>query len=368
MTDTYSSDGGRKPNLPQTDVPSFPISQAIRVARAIADELGKQPSSPLHVAAAMSIKPTTGRFRTITVSSIAYGLTEGGARSDTISLTPLGRRVVAPTMDGDDAAATREAVMKPRVTREFLERYDNGKWPKPQIGRNVLEELGVPTEQSERALELVHEDAEFVGFLTPINGDEFVDLGGGGSVVSLRTTDPAVDLGDDLAKDGDATPMIESSRLPVVPAASENRRVFITHGKNREIVEQIKTILSFGNFEAVVATENHTNAKPVPDKVLDDMRSCAAGIVHVGTEQVLFDAEGNEHRVINPNVLIEIGAAMARYGRRFILLVEKGTTLPSNLQGLYEVRYEGKELDHAATMALLEAFNAFKTDSSGQAA
>jgi Predicted nucleotide-binding protein containing TIR-like domain len=38
----------------------------------------------------------------------------------------------------------------------------------------------------------------------------------------------------------------------------------------------------------------------------------------------------------NSNVLIEIGAAMALYDRNFILLVEEGTKLPSNLQGLYE--------------------------------
>ena len=65
--------------------------------------------------------------------------------------------------------------------------------------------------------------------------------------------------------------------------------------------------------------------------------------------------------MLNANVLIEIGAAMALFGRKFILLVEKGVTLPSNLQGLYEVRFEGSKLDYEATMKLLKAFNDFKT-------
>ena len=64
--------------------------------------------------------------------------------------------------------------------------------------------------------------------------------------------------------------------------------------------------------------------------------------------------------MLNQNVLIEIGAAMALYGRRFILLVEEGTKLPSNLLGLYEVRYEGGKLDYEATMKLLKAFNDFR--------
>lgn len=39
-------------------------------------------------------------------------------------MTDLGRRIVAPTVEGDDIAATREALMRQRVVREFLERYD----------------------------------------------------------------------------------------------------------------------------------------------------------------------------------------------------------------------------------------------------
>jgi predicted nucleotide-binding protein len=93
---------------------------------------------------------------------------------------------------------------------------------------------------------------------------------------------------------------------------------------------------------------------------MDDMRSCAAAIIHVGTEMKLLDDGGKEHRSLNENVLIEIGAAMALYKRNFILLVERGLTLPSNLQGLNEVRYDGDRLDYEATMKLLKAFNDFR--------
>jgi predicted nucleotide-binding protein len=151
---------------------------------------------------------------------------------------------------------------------------------------------------------------------------------------------------------------------PLPPSAAQvkppSNRVFITHGRNKEIVAQIKELLSFGNFQPVISVEHETVSKPVPDKVMDEMRSCSAAIVHVGTEMKVLDAEGKEHRILNPNVLIEIGACMALYGRRFILLVERGVTLPSNLQGLYEVRYEGTTLDYEATMKLLKAFNDFK--------
>ena len=90
------------------------------------------------------------------------------------------------------------------------------------------------------------------------------------------------------------------------------------------------------------------------------MRSCGAAIIHVDAEQKLIDQEAKAHIIINPNVLIEIGAAMALYGRRYILLVRESVELPSNLQGLYEVRYKGDSLDGDATIKLLEAINDIK--------
>jgi hypothetical protein len=51
---------------------------------------------------------------------------------------------------------------------------------------------------------------------------------------------------------------------------------------------------------------------------------------------------------------------MALYGGNFILLVQKGVHLPSNLQGLYRCEYEGETLDYDATMKLLKAFNQFR--------
>jgi predicted nucleotide-binding protein len=147
--------------------------------------------------------------------------------------------------------------------------------------------------------------------------------------------------------------------VPEKPQPRGNR-VFITHGKNKKILDQVKEIVAYGKFEPVVAQEHETAAKPVPEKVMDDMRSCQAAVIHVGSEGALRDKDGKEYPQLNGNVLIEIGAAMALYGKQFILLVEEGVKLPSNLQGLYECRYQGNELSGEATMKLLKAFNTFQ--------
>ena len=142
----------------------------------------------------------------------------------------------------------------------------------------------------------------------------------------------------------------------------QKKRVFVAHGKNTSFLEPIKKLLEFGELQPVISTEQQTVSQPVPDKVLKDMRSCGGAIIHVEGDRVLLDANAREHIVLNENVLIEIGAAMALYGRRFILLVKTGVRLPSNLQGLYEVRCDGDNLDGTATIRLLEAINDMKNN------
>src|SRR5205814_1243307 len=88
--------------LSQADVPSRGLDQALRVPQALADNYAKSPTKPLRVAEALNMQPLSSTFRMLCGASIAYGLTDGGYNSDVIALTPLGRRIVAPTKEGDD--------------------------------------------------------------------------------------------------------------------------------------------------------------------------------------------------------------------------------------------------------------------------
>jgi predicted nucleotide-binding protein len=168
----------------------------------------------------------------------------------------------------------------------------------------------------------------------------------------------------DLVTKPAKAPSNENGSTPhsVLAGSEETRnikRVFITHGKNHKILTQVKELVIFGKFEPIVAQEHETTAHPVPEKVINDMRSCQAAVIHVAGEGTVRGKDGKERPHINENVLIEIGASMALYGRNFILLVEEGLDLPSNLQGLYQCRYVGEELNMEATMKILKTFNEF---------
>jgi predicted nucleotide-binding protein len=138
--------------------------------------------------------------------------------------------------------------------------------------------------------------------------------------------------------------------VPIV--AKRERRVFITHRSGAKIIEQVKELVAFGKFEPVVAKERDAASRPFLHELMDEMRGCDTAVIHVGTE-----GSSSGLPWIGGDALIEIGAAMALYGRNFILLVEEGVALPSNLHGLVECRYSGDGLDMAAMMKLLKAFN-----------
>src|SRR5947209_6282924 len=104
----------RRPRISQTDVPGVSIGDALRIAIALRDAYNLGPATPVDVGVAIGIAPTSGSFRTLAGASIAYGITTGGYNAAEIALTELGQRIVAPTTDGDDEVATREAFEQPR--------------------------------------------------------------------------------------------------------------------------------------------------------------------------------------------------------------------------------------------------------------
>jgi Predicted nucleotide-binding protein containing TIR-like domain len=141
--------------------------------------------------------------------------------------------------------------------------------------------------------------------------------------------------------------------------SSDDLRVFISHGKNTELVEQVETMLGLADIASEVAVKEETAAIPVPDKVFNAMKRCSAAIIVVSVDENQKDAKGNF--TINENVLIEIGAAFVLYDKKVVLLWDRRITVPSNLQGLYRCEYEGNDLNWGAGIKLMKAIKGFRS-------
>jgi predicted nucleotide-binding protein len=353
--------------ISQADIPSCSLERAIRIPETIGNNYGFKPSTPLQVAKALDVQPTSSGFRMLAGAAIAYGVTSGGYNADTISITPLGMRIVRPTTEQDDLFAKREALLRPRVIREFLTKYDRAPVPRESIAQNVLMEMGVPQERTAEVFKLILDGASGVGLLQEIKDRKYVELNGTPTIENAESendgqqeNEVACNQKSSIVVPRNTLVEREASMLQKKNVDERARKVYITHGKNKAFIEPIKKFLAFGELEAVVSVQTQTVSQPVPGKVMEEMRSCGAAIIHVEDERHLADKEGNQHVILNDNVLIEIGAAMALYGQRFILVVKEGVKLPSNLQGLLTLPYKGEMLDIEETVKLMEAINDMK--------
>jgi hypothetical protein len=348
----------------QSEFPLVSLQQAQKIAAAIVDNFAGAGGSPPDVALAIGISPTSSAWQSLAGASIAYGLTAGGVNANTMTITDLGKKLVAPEEEGADITARREAIMKPRLMKEFFEKYRRAKFPNEIIGANVLKGQGIPVDRVENALQIIKDNGKYAGVIRDTPTGPFINLDSPGVPAPAATPAlPEDDQHDEPPPATDGGQAAPTTPKPTPPAAAFDPKadqVFISHGKQRAIVTQIKELLEFGKFTPVVSVEREATAISVPEKVFEDMRSCAAGIIHVGGEGKYLDPEGNEHTKLNDNVLIEIGAAMALYGKKIILLVEKGVALPSNLQGLYRCEFEGDKLEYDSTMKLLKTFSQFR--------
>ena len=174
----------------------------------------------------------------------------------------------------------------------------------------------MPREKAEEVLERIDVSARSVGFVEEIKGKSYVTLQGVSSFPSAEAAEVAKnedenfqeeDRADDTRRTPATPPLVQPRGTALTAAIADDqrrRRVFITHGKSRDLVEPIKKLLEFGELEAVIAVERQSVSKPVPEKVMDDMRRAGAAIIHVDAERTIVDKDGNEHVILNPNVLI----------------------------------------------------------------
>jgi hypothetical protein len=348
----------------KSDFPKHTLEEASKVAIALCGKNGGKPLPPVETAQALGISPGSSEFRVLLSSSIKYGLTSGSFNQERVSVEPLGRRIAEPTSPENKAAAVVSAALSSPTFRTIYDYYKGKKLPEQQFFENtIVREFNVPREHSARCVDIFTKNMAYAALLRQLPTGTWLT-----TAIDAPSTS-ATDLGNtEEMKSGEELDNGEPSFVPapvapllVKPSATPaNNKVFIAHGKNREVLQQLKDLLSFGGFEPVVSIEREATAEPVPQKFIGEMRLCSAAVINVARERELLDPDGTKHHVLNENVLIEIGAAMALYEKNFTLLVQKGVHMPSDLQGLYRCDYEGDKLDYEATMKLLKTFSLFR--------
>jgi Predicted nucleotide-binding protein containing TIR-like domain len=336
----------KRAQLSQGDMPAVKLSEALRIPIAIRDNYGMQPATPVDVGVAVGIAPTSGSFRMLAGAAIAFGLTTGGYNAAEIALTDLGRRVVAPTEDGDDVVATREAFERPRVIKAFVAKYQGSKLPaSTQVAKNVLHGLGVPLDRTDRTYELLVDGLKTYGYLRDVNGSLFVQRPQG-TTAPAHSSPPSPDEADaaeEILDDLDDHRSGSESELPPVPPKRPNA-IFLGHGKNRKPLDQLIKILDEYGIPHKEAMREPNAGRPIPTKVADTMRECGAAILIFTADEKFKDVDDNEIWRPSENVVHELGAASVLYDNRIIIFKEEDVSLASNFSGIGYISFDKDKL------------------------
>ncbi len=91
--------------------------------------------------------------------------------NNTYSLSETGRRILAPTYEGEKEEGIKKALFIPSVLSRFYTDYDGSPIPSEDIFQNVLEtRYDVPRERTAEAIELLKENARYAGALVIRDG------------------------------------------------------------------------------------------------------------------------------------------------------------------------------------------------------
>ncbi len=258
--------------------PRDSLKRALRLANAIEKDNAGQPFDRLDLAKSVSYSPNASGFRTLIISSGRYGLTIGGYSADKIELTPLGSAIVAPTADEDPNAKMREALITPKIFKEVFEKFNKKNIPREEIFKSTLKkEFGI-SQDVDACYKIIMQNIEELGISQDFKGSKFLNLEKLGEPMQITNIEEATAV--------EESEILQTSEQEIIAETTQPKektipKVFISHSKNENIIEQLKTILEFGDFQSTIAEEVETASIPIPDKIFGLMRECNCAIINV---------------------------------------------------------------------------------------
>jgi len=348
---------GRKPGAPL--FPRNSLNESLKVSEVIWNINAGNPFPLFDIAKKIGHSPTSSSFRKIIRSSQRYGLTNESFSQEltkTISLTALGKSIVAPTPEENINVLKRNALMTPNTFSDVLTQLNGKIIPPADVFMNMLiRTYNLVKSDATACYVTLMKNIEELGLSDDFQGKVYLRIDKLGTPAKAPTVPISEEESSILVPPEEVlkekpTPLDVQKKVPIV---------FISHSKNKTIVNQIKQMLSFGNFNFEIAEERETTAIPLSDKIFQLMRKCNCAIINISADE---EKRKDETYGINENVLIEIGGSFLHYKKRVILVIDKRLKdiLPSILKGLTAIFYEGNELSWSAGMRLQKALTEFR--------
>lgn len=125
-----------------------------------------------------------------------------------------------------------------------------------------------------------------------------------------------------------------------VAQSTHPRRVFIIHGHDYAAALELRDLLRDElGMEPVILAQEASKGRTIIDKFEQEAADCGFAFA-VFTPDDVVASHDRTYSQMRPNGAFELGWFYARLGReRTVIICKKGTTLPSDLSGIVELRY-----------------------------
>jgi hypothetical protein len=154
----------RAEQVPSKDLPKKTLEDALKVAHAIKDNYGKEATWE-DIAKAMEFSPTNPVNKYFLWSATAYGIVDKDEK-DNYKVTEIGRKILAPTYEGEDREGAIKAIANPTILGRFLSDYSGAQLPSGDIFKNVLEQkYHIPKARVDETINLILANARYAKLL-----------------------------------------------------------------------------------------------------------------------------------------------------------------------------------------------------------
>jgi predicted nucleotide-binding protein len=340
---------GKRPG--QLYFPRNSLEEAIRIPKIIWEENAGNPMAILDLAKKLTYAPTTSLFAELLRSSNRYGLTEGSWQQDftkTISLTELGKSVVAPTPTDNIEALKRKALETPKVFQKLLQNLNGKIIPSRELLINALiRDSGLHKTDAEACYEVTMKNIQELRIYDDIQSKRYLRLDKLGSLTILESESEGEIQQKEI--------LTESVGAPTpTPVSQVPKQIFVAHGKNKKPLEQLTHILKRYGIPHIVANDEPHKARPVGVKVAEEMKKCSSGIFICTGDIQTTNEKGETILQPNYNVVYELGAGSVLYGNKIVLLREDGVNFASDFTEIGHITFEKDKLDAKGEALLWE--------------
>src|ERR1035437_4002453 len=154
----------KRPLIASEDLPKKTLEDSLTVSATIKDNYGKAGAAWEQIASAMHTSASNVNSRYLLWSATAYGIIT--KEEDNYKLSETGRRILAPTYDGEDREGKIKAITTPSILARFYSDYSSSPLPQGDIFKNVLEQkYGIPSKRIDETVSLILANARYAKLL-----------------------------------------------------------------------------------------------------------------------------------------------------------------------------------------------------------